>query len=223
MKDYRKIVYVLIAVSLVNLAAMLCVIPGVPENIPTHFNYRFEVDAMGSRWFLAIVPSITAVFSLSMAVEQWIRGKNYANNKPLSIFAVVFVALFITLGWTLYAMSGTGAQLGDTTSVPLDLIIGLGMSVLFIVMGNYLPTVKQNRTFGIKLKVTFDSEEVWRRTHRFGGRVMVIGGFFSAICALVGYFTGLQWLIFAGLMLGVFGSCLIILIYAKRVSREVNG
>lgn len=222
MRDYRKFVYVLIAVALVNLIAMLSMIPGLPETVPTHFNYRFEVDAMGSPWFMSVVPAITVVFSVSIAIEQKIRGRDYANNKPLTIFACIFVVLFIVLGWVLYAMCGTGAQLGDVAEVPLDLVMGLGMSVLFIIMGNYLPTVKQNRTFGIKMKATFESEEVWRRVHRFGGLVMVIGGFFSAICALIGHFSGIMWLAFVGLMLGVFGSCLIILIYAKRVSRKIK-
>lgn len=223
MKNYIKVIYGLIAVALINLIVMLSIIPGLPESIPTHFNYRFEVDAMGSKWFLAVIPAITLVFTIAMAVEQKIRGRGYANNKPLTIFAVGFVAMFIALGWTLFAMSGTGAQMGDTTSVPLDLVIGLGMSVLFIVMGNYLPTVKQNRTFGIKLRATFESEEVWKRAHRFGGVAYVIGGVVSMVFALVGYFTGVKWLIFAGLMLGVFGSSLIILVYTLRLSKKLKG
>ena len=222
MKNYLKVIYVLIAVAAVNLIVMLSLIPGLPESIPVHFNYRFEVDAMGPRWFLAVIPSITLVFSIAMMVEQKIRGKGYANNKPLTIFAVAFVALFIALGWALYAMSGTGAQMGDVTSVPLDLFMGLGFSVLFIVMGNYLPTVKPNRTFGIKMRATFESEEVWKKTHRFAGRAYVFGGFFTGLCALIGYFTGAKWLIFVGLMLGVFGSNLVILIYALRLDRKMR-
>ena len=223
MKDYRKPVYGLIGVSLVNLIVMLCLIPGLPAEIPTHFNYRFEVDAMGSPWFMAAMPSVTLAFSISMAVEQKIRGRDYANNKPLTIFAVCFVALFIALGWTLYAMSGTGAQMGDVTAVPLDLVIGLGMSVLFIVLGNYMPTVKPNRTFGIRMRATFANEDVWKKTHRFGGLTFVLGGVFSAVCALVGYFTGASWLVFVGLLLGVFGSTIVIMIYAKRIERQLKG
>lgn len=222
-KDYLKIIYVLIAAAAVNLIAMLCLIPGLPETVPVHFNYRFEVDRMGTRWFLAVIPAITLVFSIAMMIEQKVRGREYANNKPLTVFAVAFVALFVALGWVLCAMSGTGAQLGDRTSVPLDLIMGLGMSVLFIVMGNYLPTVKPNRTFGIRMRATFDSEEIWKRTHRFAGRAYVLGGFFSAVCALIGHFVGMSWLIFVGLMLGVFGSSIVILIYAKRAERQLKG
>ena len=222
-KDYIKIIYALMAVAAVNLIAMLCLIPGLPETVPTHFNYRFEVDAMGSPWFMAVIPSITLVFTIAMAAEQKIRGREYANNKPLTIFAVAFVAFFIALGWMLYAMCGTGVQMGDVTKVPLDLFMGLGFAVLFIVMGNYLPTVKQNRTFGIRVPATFRNEEVWKKTHRFAGHAYVFGGFFTMIMSLIGYFTGASWLIFVGLMLGVFGSSIIILIYPKRVEKQLKG
>ena len=221
-KNYIKVICVLIAVAAVNMAVMLSLIPSLPAQIPTHFNYRFEVDAMGSPWFMAVFPSVTLIFTIAMAIEQKIRGRDYANNKPLTIFAVAFVAFFIALGWVMYAMSGTGAQLGDKTDVPLDLIMGLGFSALFIVMGNYLPTVKPNRTFGIRVPATFRNEEVWKKTHRFAGPAYVIGGFFSGVCALVGYFTGASWLIFVGLMVGVFGSSIIILVYSKHVEKQLK-
>ena len=222
-KNYIKIIYGLIAVALINFVIMLALIPKLPAEIPVHFNYRFEVDGMGTPWFMALFPSITLIFTIAMAVEQKIRGRDYANNKPLTIFAVAFVAFFIALGWVMYAMSGTGAQMGDTTSVPLDLIMGLGFSVLFIVMGNYMPTVKPNRTFGIRVPATFRNEEVWKKTHRFAGRAYVIGGAFAGIMALAGHFTDTSWLIFVGLMLGVFGSSIVILIYSKRVEKRLKG
>lgn len=222
MKDYRKLVYVLIAVSLVNLIVFLTLLPSLPETVPIHFNYKFVVDGMGSRGFLAVVPGITLVFSIAMAIEQKIRGRDYENNKPLTIFAFMFVALFIALSWMLYAMSGTGAQPGDTVDMPLDLLLGLGFSVLFIVLGNYLPTVKHNRTFGIRLPSTLGNEEIWRRTHRFGGLAFVIGGLFSAITSLVGYFTGARLLILAGLLIGVFGTMLVILIYVAGLKKKLE-
>ena len=221
-KNYIKVIYARIAVAAVNFAVMMSLIPGLPAEIPVHFNYRFEVDRMGTPWFMAVFPSVTLAFTIAMAAEQKIRGRDYANNKPLTIFAVVFVAFFIALGWVMYAMCGTGAQLGDTVNIPLDLIMGLGFSLLFIVFGNYLPTVKPNRTFGIRVPATFRNEEVWKKTHRFAGRAYVLGGFFSGVCALIGHFADLSWLTFAGLMVGVFGSSIVILIYSKCVEKQLK-
>lgn len=220
MKDYRKIVYALIAVAAVNLIAMACLFPSLPEQIPVHFNYKFEVDQMGTPLFLLVFPAITLVFAVSIAVEQKIRGKDYANNKALTFFAIAFVALFIVQGWTLYAMCSTTTQLGDKTTVPLDLIIGLGMSILFIILGNYIPTLQQNCSFGIKTYSTLTNAEIWRKVHRFGGKYFVLGGIFSAVMTLVGHFSGTVCLVFAGLMAGIFGPVVIIMVYIRKIAKQ---
>ena len=56
------------------------------------------------------------------------------------------------------------------------------MGILFIAIGNYLPKCKRNFTAGIKIKWTLENEENWYATHRFGGKVYVIGGFFLLLC-----------------------------------------
>lgn len=48
--------------------------------------------------------------------------------------------------------------------------------LLFLIIGNYLPKCKQNYTIGIRVKWALENEENWNATHRFGGRVWVIGG-----------------------------------------------
>ena len=50
------------------------------------------------------------------------------------------------------------------------------MGVLFIVTGNYMPKCKQNFTIGIKIPWTLNDEDNWNATHRFAGKVWVIGG-----------------------------------------------
>ena len=50
------------------------------------------------------------------------------------------------------------------------------LGVMFIFIGNYLPKVKQNRTLGIKISWALNNEENWNKTHRFGGKVWVVGG-----------------------------------------------
>ena len=223
MKDYRRPVSLMIVIAAVNAIAMLCALQGLPDVVPGHFNFRFEVDRMGSKWFLMVFPAVALLVPGGIAVEEHVRGRAYANNKPMTIFAVCFSMLFVVLGWMMYALCATGAQMGEVvTDVPFDLVICLGMSVLFMVMGNYLPIVRPNRTFGIKMRATFESEEVWRRVNRFGGRMYVFAGCASAALALTGYFTGVKWLELVGLVASVLGASLAIWIYAKRVEGRVK-
>ena len=46
---------------------------------------------------------------------------------------------------------------------------------MFLLLGNYLPKIKQNNTLGIKISWTLTNEENWNKTHRFAGKVWVIG------------------------------------------------
>jgi len=57
--------------------------------------------------------------------------------------------------------------------------------VLFLVIGNYLPKCRQNYSLGIKLPWTVNNEENWNATHRFGGRVWVIGGIIFLACIVL--------------------------------------
>jgi hypothetical protein len=58
------------------------------------------------------------------------------------------------------------------------------LGLLFILMGNWLPKIKQNSTLGIKIKWTLYNEENWNKTHRFAGFVWVIAG---VIFCLMGF------------------------------------
>ena len=66
-----------------------------------------------------------------------------------------------------------------------ELLVG----ILFIVIGNYLPQCKPNYFVGIKTPWTLSNEEVWRKTHRFSGKVFVILG----IIMILSVFVPVTW------------------------------
>ena len=60
-----------------------------------------------------------------------------------------------------------------------------GMGLIYVLVGNYLPKIRQNRTVGIKIKWALENEDNWNATHRFSGKVWVIGGLLCMACALI--------------------------------------
>lgn len=68
---------------------------------------------------------------------------------------------------------------------PIHTIFLLLFGVMFMAIGNYLPKCRQNYTIGIKVCWAYTSEENWNATHRFGGRVWVIGGLVIALGAFL--------------------------------------
>ena len=54
-------------------------------------------------------------------------------------------------------------------------MVNVLMGVVFLIIGIYLPKCKRNYTFGIRVRWTLENEDNWNATHRFGGKVWVIG------------------------------------------------
>jgi uncharacterized membrane protein len=57
------------------------------------------------------------------------------------------------------------------------------IGALFAMLGNYFQTVRPNYFIGIRTPWTLENEQVWKNTHRLGGRLWIVGGFLIAILA----------------------------------------
>lgn len=73
----------------------------------------------------------------------------------------------------------------DTENLFMALIY-YGTGLMFMVIGNYLPKVKQNNTIGIRVVWTLQDEENWSATHRFSGKLWVASGVLCMLCGLFG-------------------------------------
>ena len=63
-------------------------------------------------------------------------------------------------------------------------LIYYGTGLMFMVIGNYLPKVKQNNTIGIRIVWTLQDEENWNATHSFSGRIWGTSGILCMLCTL---------------------------------------
>ena len=85
--------------------------------------------------------------------------------------------------------------------------IGFIMAFAYMmIIGNFYPTIRRNFLIGIKNPWTQTNEEIWKKTHRFAGRVLFIGGLIGLLYGiffeirptrympifLVGYVMGLN-------------------------------
>jgi len=63
-------------------------------------------------------------------------------------------------------------------NVPVNIsrIITGGLGVLFFVMGNCMGRLRPNYFAGFRTPWTLESRTVWLKTHRLGGRLMMICG-----------------------------------------------
>ena len=105
--------------------------------------------------------------------------------------------------------------------VPLLVVAQLLMGGLFIVLGNYSGKVRRNYFIGIRTPWTLASEEVWSRTHRFGGWVFVIAGIALVALAWAPATTPAE---FPLTLLGVTGvAAVVVVVYSYFVYRGLYG
>lgn len=169
-------------VAALAVAASIWASPRLPPTMATHWSLNGTPDGYSSRaWALAIVPIMlmfmTVMFNVLPKVDP--RRENYA--KFLSSYWLIAnaVIVFLLVAHAMIIASGLGF------SVRIDRLMPLGVGFLFVFLGNYLTRVEPNWFVGIRTPWTLSSDTVWRRTHRTGGLLMVIGGLVLAVGAFM--------------------------------------
>lgn len=183
----------LIFIILVSLAAGALLYDQLPDRVPSHWNIRGEVDGYSSRFWGAFgIPLLNAGIYVMMLVLPLIdpRRDNYQKFAgAYRVFRVVFV-VFMTGVYLLVLATVFGAR------IPVDRAMMAGISILFLVLGNYMGQIRHNYFVGIKTPWTLANEEVWQKTHRLGGRLWVAAG----LTGLIASFIGGTW---GGIVLGI--------------------
>ncbi|ATA60365.1 hypothetical protein GS458_1923 [Geobacillus stearothermophilus] len=158
----------------------LAALPYLPDQVAIHWNASGEADGFSSKWFGALLlPVLMTVFTFLMAVLPKFDPKKESYSRFQKSYRIVNAALacfflllhIVTLAYNL--------------GVPVDVgrLVPIGVGVLFIVLGNYMPKIKPNYFIGIRTPWTLESEAVWNKTHRLGGKVFIAMGILSMLTA----------------------------------------
>jgi uncharacterized membrane protein len=176
----------------------LAVYAKLPDQVATHFGPTGEPDGWSSRSFAAFgLPLLSFfMFSLLSALPKIMpRRENYERFS-----GTYWTIITVIIGF----MSATHVViLGISLGWPIDVLtfMLLGIGALFVIMGNLMPRVKSNWMLGIRTPWTLESENVWRETHRVGGRTMVVAGIITMVAAFLPD-TIRPWIAFAALLFG---------------------
>jgi uncharacterized membrane protein len=176
--------------------------------IATHFNVRGEPNGfMGKAFGLAVLPIIgLVVVSILAAAPRWMRGGEalLSAGGAYGIVLIGVAAMFLV---------AEGAIAMHALDPAFDVLrwVFLAVGVLLVVIGAVLGRIPPNRLVGVRTRWTYADEGVWRRTHRFTGRLMTIAGVALAAVASLGadhtdLVVALVVCVLAPLLIGVFYS-----------------
>lgn len=171
-----------ILVVIINFVIGLYAYELLPERIPIHWNIVGQIDQYGSKmWGVIGFPSIIMGTYLLMVILPAIdpKWKNYKLFEgTYNIIRTAIIVLLAAIYWiTLLPVMGYDLRIDK--SVPFI------MSIMFIVLGNYMGRIKQNFFVGIKTPWTLNDNEIWTKTHRLAGKLWVAGGMITAITSIV--------------------------------------
>ena len=143
----------------------------LPDMFATHWGVNGYIDGyMGKAFAVFGLPLILLAFHwLCVFVSEKDNRRNGQNKNLMNIVLWIIPVLSLLVNGVIY-MAALGKEIEPTGSILLF------MGILFILIGNYMPKCRQNFTMGIKIRWTLANEENWNATHRFAGKVWVIGG-----------------------------------------------
>lgn len=167
--------------ALLPVAATALLYPGLPAQIPTHWDINGTVTygAKSTVWMLAgLSPLMAFLFLVLPKIDP--RKKNYERFKSYYDGFIVVLLLFMLLM--------DGVVLSESLRpgrISVGRVVTIAVGILFVVLGNLMPKVKNNFFMGVRTPWTLSNPDVWNKANRLGGRLFFWFGLVIALCALV--------------------------------------
>ncbi len=195
--------YLLIALSvLIGVFAY----PYLPDQMPMHWNIHGEVDGYWDKQYAAFFPPLLMIVLMALFIFMPRIDPKKENYKKFSSSYTIFITIMNVFFLLLQSMT---ISYGLGVNIDISLVVNLGIGLLFIVLGNYLPRIKHNYFIGIRTPWTLANEKTWRKTHQLSGKLFVMAGILLvAISFLPGIykFTGMLVVVLSTVLIATIAS-----------------
>lgn len=210
---FGNVIYWIIAVLPFAISAYFY--DRLPDEMITHWNFQNQPDGYSSKnlacWGIpAFMLGVAVIVNIAFACDPKKDNIKKSNAiKQLGRWTVPVIGLLMQ---AIMILSNTGTKLN------IGVFVGIPISILVIVVGNYLPKCKPNYTMGIRLPWTLNNETNWRKTHRFSGYVWIVGG----LLMIADVFLQWNWLFFVIAALMAIIPVLYSFCLYKKMNRKEN-
>lgn len=211
LKKYKKSLILSSVVTLLPTVFGLVFWNKLPDLMTTHWNVNGVADGYSSKAFavFAVPLIVLALHWLCVLISSKDKGNENQNTKAMQM--VLWICPFISC----FVCSIMFAAAWDKKIDVSIFVVGF-LGLLFVVIGNYMPKCKQNFTLGIRVKWTLTNEENWNATHRFAGKIWVVGGILMAVTGLLLPVNAVIWVLFVGALVLAFIPMIYSYTYYKK-------
>ncbi|MDD5126596.1 MAG: DUF1648 domain-containing protein [Dehalococcoidales bacterium] len=204
----------LIIISVIIIASFIIGIyyyPQMPDRMASHWDAQGNVNGYMSRfWGLFFMPflSLGLSFLLVLLPNIDLLKKNFETlRKSYHRFLVIFF-LFLFYVYLLTILWNLGARFDITQ------LMTPAMGLLIYCSGALIEKAKRNWFIGIRTIWTLNSDSVWEKTHRIGGKLFKAAG----VIALLGIFFPKYAITL--IMVPILGAAIVSVIYSFVAYRK---
>ena len=210
----RKYYLIALALTVACFVAAAVLYPHLPSQVPTHWNFRGEVDHYSSKWWVLIYPPGMMLGMMGlMAALPWLSPRRFEVEPFRSTYLYIMLVLVTFIAF-IQAMMLWAAM---SNQMNIQKAIMGGVCLLIALLGNVLGKVQRNFYIGIRTPWTIADERVWNATHRLGAKTFVVGGLVGLILALAGAWPGLC---IGAVLVAAFVPAIYSLVYYKQLERR---
>lgn len=167
-----------------NIVCLLPILLGVilydklPADIPQQYGWNEQVNwTLPKPWGFIVSPLIILAANIVLFLSFYYTKQNLSKKvKALCFWIMPMVGLPVN---SILILKPAGMNIDVFTSIAL--VIGL----LFVILGNYLPKVEQNGFVGVRASWTRNNKDVWQKSQRISGILMVICGFILLVSSFL--------------------------------------
>jgi uncharacterized membrane protein len=162
----------------------------LPEamRLPIHWGLSGEPDGFADKWTALLAPAaLTAAVSLLFFFLPSLEPRREGLQRSQGLYLWGWVALLLMGAVIELALLSTAFDWGLRVN---HLIVG-GVGAMLVLIGNQLGKSRSMYLIGLRTPWTLASEDVWIKTHRLCGKLMVGGGLAMLVAALLPIPSGL--------------------------------
>ena len=162
----------------------------MPDGIqlPIHWGISGEPDSFADKWTALLLPvGLTAGVSLLFYFLPSLEPRREGLARSQGLYLWGWIALLMIGAAIQLALLSTGLGWG----IPVNHLIVGALGVMLVLIGNQLGKSRSMYLIGVRTPWTLASEEVWIKTHRLCGKLMVLGGLAILVAALLPLPSGL--------------------------------
>lgn len=156
--------------------------------LPTHWGLDGDADRFSDKWTALLTPpGITGAASLLFYFLPSIEPRRDGLARSQGLYLWGWLSLLMMGGILEFALVSLALGWGFHAN---HLIVG-GLGIMLAMIGNQLGKSRSMYLIGFRTPWTLASEEVWIKTHRLAGKLMVGGGLLMFLAAALPIPSGL--------------------------------